>query len=114
MKNPFSSLVSYLRSSQSELEKVTWPSRQDTIRYTTIVVASCTAFALFLGGLDLIFSKTVQTVVARGNAAVGTTATQTPVTPTTEPTPTVTPDSVDAVDANGKPADITVTPTPSN
>ncbi len=112
MNNPFSSLVSYLRSSRSELEKVSWPTRQDTVRYTIIVVASCTAFALLLGGLDLVFSKGVQVVVARGNASLGTGAAETPVVPQTEPI--VTPAGVEAVDANGNPAPIQVTPTPIN
>jgi preprotein translocase SecE subunit len=36
---------------------VVWPTRKTTIRLTAIVFAVTTAMSLFLGLLDLIFSK---------------------------------------------------------
>ena len=38
-----------------ELAKVTWPTRQETIRYTAAVVVVSLAMAVFLGGLDSVF-----------------------------------------------------------
>lgn len=38
------------------MKKVTWPTRQDTIRYTLIVIGVSLGVAIFLGGLDFLFS----------------------------------------------------------
>ena len=49
-------LVSYLKEVRLELGKVNWPSRDQTTRYTFIVIGVSVAVALFLGGLDYVFS----------------------------------------------------------
>ena len=41
----------------SELRRVTWPSREETIRLTTMVVAVAGAVGNFLGLVDLGFSR---------------------------------------------------------
>ena len=38
------------------MKKVNWPNRQETIRYTLIVVGVSFAVAIFLGALDFIFT----------------------------------------------------------
>ena len=50
-------LVRYFKEVRAELRKVVWPTRKTTIRLTVIVFAVTTAMSLFLGLLDLIFSK---------------------------------------------------------
>ncbi len=40
----------------SELKKVTWPSRQETIRLTLLVIAVSVAIGIVLGVLDLLFT----------------------------------------------------------
>lgn len=45
-------LTTFLKESRVELKKVTWPTRQETIRYTATVIVLSLAVALFLGGLD--------------------------------------------------------------
>jgi preprotein translocase subunit SecE len=52
MANPVKTFVSYLRESKQELEKVTWPSRKDTIRYSIITVILTTLMGLYFGVLD--------------------------------------------------------------
>ena len=52
MANPAKTFVNYLRESKQELEKVTWPSRKDTIRYSIITVVLTTLMALYFGALD--------------------------------------------------------------
>jgi preprotein translocase subunit SecE len=42
-----------------ELRKVTWPTRQETIRLTLMVVAICIVMALILGGIDYAFTRLV-------------------------------------------------------
>ena len=83
----FTQVANYIRSSKAELEKVSWPTRQDAIRYTALVVAVTTALALFFAALDFGLQKTVESVLSRKQQ---TTTQQTPVTPTTENTPVTT------------------------
>lgn len=49
-------LVSYMRGVSAEMQKVTWPSREDTTRLTAIVLGVTAAFAIALGVLDTFFS----------------------------------------------------------
>lgn len=42
-----------------ELKKVVWPTREETVRYTIVVVAVSLVAAGFLGGLDFIFQYLV-------------------------------------------------------
>lgn len=47
----------------AELKKVTWPSKQDLINYTTIVVVFMVLMAVVIGLLDLGSSKLVQLLI---------------------------------------------------
>jgi preprotein translocase subunit SecE len=46
---PFVGLQEYFRGVQSELEKVTWPTREETIRLSRIVLSVTVAASLVLG-----------------------------------------------------------------
>ena len=48
-------LLTFIKESKIELKKVTWPTREETIRYTMTVIIISVALALFLGGLDYLF-----------------------------------------------------------
>lgn len=41
---------------KEELGKVAWPSRDQTIRYTILVIIVAAAVGLFLGGLDYVLT----------------------------------------------------------
>ena len=41
----------------SELRRVTWPSRQETMRLTLMVIAVSAVVGLFLGGIDIGFAR---------------------------------------------------------
>ena len=45
----------FLRDVRSELKKVSWPSRQETIKLTSVVILISVALAAFLGLLDFGF-----------------------------------------------------------
>jgi preprotein translocase subunit SecE len=45
-------IVTYFRGVISELQKVTWPNREETTRLTSVVLAVTIAFAIVLGILD--------------------------------------------------------------
>ena len=50
-------LIRGLRDTRSELSKVAWPTRQEVINLTLVVIALSTALGVVLGGLDLIVSE---------------------------------------------------------
>lgn len=49
---PKLSPIKFVKESRDELRKVTWPSRQTTVRYTIIVVGACLVIGFVIGGLD--------------------------------------------------------------
>lgn len=51
----FSRIITFFKEARTELKKVTWPTRRETIRYTLAVVLMSLAVAAFLGGLDALF-----------------------------------------------------------
>lgn len=51
-----SKAIGFLKEVRVELKRVTWPSREDTIKYTLIVIGFSLAVAAFLGGLDFLFT----------------------------------------------------------
>lgn len=51
----FTRLTTFLKEARQELKKVTWPSRQETINYTIMVVVISGVVAVFLGGAEYIF-----------------------------------------------------------
>lgn len=51
-------IISFLQEVREELEKVTWPSKEQTIRYTILVIIVAVAVGLFLGGLDYLLTLT--------------------------------------------------------
>jgi len=51
----FSKIANFLKEVRIELKKVTWPTRQETIKYTLLVIGVSAGVAIFLGGMDYIF-----------------------------------------------------------
>lgn len=52
---PNISPVTFLKEVVTELKKVTWPTRQETIKLTVIVLVISAVVAAFVGGLDYLF-----------------------------------------------------------
>jgi len=48
--------ITFLKEVRVELKRVTWPTRQQTIKYTLIVIGLSLVVAAFLGGLDFFFT----------------------------------------------------------
>lgn len=57
-------IIVYLRQVRSELNKVVWPTREQALNLTGIVLAVTVAMSLFLGGLDFIFAKLVEALLS--------------------------------------------------
>lgn len=49
----------------SELQKVSWPSREDTQYLTLVVLVVATAFGIFLGGIDMFFNWAIDNTLLR-------------------------------------------------
>ena len=54
--------VKFIQEVVSELKKVTWPSRQETIKLTLVVLTVSTAIGLFVGGLDILLVNISQMI----------------------------------------------------
>ena len=60
-----SRLITFIKEARQELKKVSWPTRQQTIRYTVAVIVMSLTMAVFLGGLDLLFQFILEEIVTR-------------------------------------------------
>ena len=49
-------IVIFFQEVKMEIKKVNWPTKKETIRYTLIVIGISIAVAIYLGGLDFIFT----------------------------------------------------------
>lgn len=58
----------YVRGSRTEVRKMVWPSRQETIQTTIIIGVFVILFAVFLWLLDLALVEIVQFLTGRGDA----------------------------------------------
>ena len=48
--------IDFLKEVKAELEKVVWPTREQTIRYSVLVIAVAVVVGLVLGGLDYLLT----------------------------------------------------------
>ena len=53
----FQNIATFLKESRTELRKVTWPTREETVRYTAAVIVISLVIAGLLGGADFIFKS---------------------------------------------------------
>ncbi len=51
------SFIDYLRDTRGELRHVSWPTKQQTLNYTIIVLAIAIGTGLFLGLLDFVLKE---------------------------------------------------------
>lgn len=115
MTNPFTSLTTYLRASRAELEKVTWPTREETVRYSILVTAVCVATAVFFATLDFGFRTGLDAIVTAVRPDIAATAPATddaPIIPDVEPLNSE--DGIEAVDEFGNPADVNIESIPAD
>jgi len=52
----FTKITTFLKEVRLEMKKVNWPSRQETIRKTMVVIGISVAIAIFLGAIDFILT----------------------------------------------------------
>jgi preprotein translocase subunit SecE len=57
--------IDYLKEVRFELSKVVWPKRQEVIKLTLIVLIISAIVGIYVGGLDYLFTKTLEFILAR-------------------------------------------------
>ena len=56
-------IKAYLLSCKEELVKVTWPSRQETVQKTLLVIILSLAVAVYIGALDYVFNILLDLII---------------------------------------------------
>ena len=59
----------FFRDTNSEMQKVTWPSKNEVVGTTVVVIVATLVFALFLWGCDLVFYKAIDFLFTRFGAS---------------------------------------------
>lgn len=49
-------IITFLKEVRLEIKKVNWPTKEETIKHTLIVIGICVIVAILLGGFDLLFT----------------------------------------------------------
>lgn len=56
-------IISYFNSSVEELKKVKWPTKNEAINHTILVILICLFMAIFLGLLDTGLTRLVEWMI---------------------------------------------------
>lgn len=64
LRNLSSDTVQYAKDIESEAKRITWPSRNDTLKSTLAVIVISGVFAAFLGLVDYIFSIGIKFILS--------------------------------------------------
>jgi len=57
-------IVKFIKEVRLETKKVNWPTRQETLKYTLLVVGVSVGVAIFLGGVDFVFTALLNKVIS--------------------------------------------------
>jgi preprotein translocase subunit SecE len=57
--------MQFYRETTAELRKVVWPTRDQAVNLTIIVIVVVVAMSLFLGGVDAVLSQILRFILAR-------------------------------------------------
>jgi len=57
-------IVRFFRETTGELRKVSWPTRQEALNLTLVVLAVTATMSLFLGALDFLFTRLFRFVIS--------------------------------------------------
>lgn len=68
VKEKFEAAKQFLREVRTELKKVTWPSRKDTLSGTLVVLVAIFIIAIFLGIVDSGLSNLIKELLKRATS----------------------------------------------
>jgi preprotein translocase subunit SecE len=58
-------IIGFFGEVKSELSKVTWPTRNEVIRLTLIVIAVSAIIGVYVGSLDYVFTRVLAAVITK-------------------------------------------------
>ena len=59
----------FFRDTAGEMKKVTWPTRNEVVGTTAVVIVATLVFSLFLWGCDVVFYKAIDFLFTRFGAS---------------------------------------------
>lgn len=62
---PENRVVHFYRETAAELRKVVWPTRDEAVRLTVIVIVVLIAMSIFLGGIDALLTQVFRFILVR-------------------------------------------------
>lgn len=62
-KLPKLPVSNYFKEVRIELKKVSWPSKQETFQMTLLVICVSTIVAIYLGGIDYLFTQFMSMII---------------------------------------------------
>ena len=65
----FARIGKWFRELKSECRKIVWPTREQTINNTLVVLASVVIIGIFIWVLDIVFGPGIQTLLTHTTAA---------------------------------------------
>jgi len=69
LKSERTSPVEFVREVRAELRKVAWPTREEVIRYSAIVLAALIIFTTFVFAIDYVFGELFRVLLDPGTKA---------------------------------------------
>lgn len=63
LKKVWQSIIEFLSEARSELKKVTFPSRSETLGSTTVVIIFCVVMSLYLSVVDMFLVWLVSKII---------------------------------------------------
>lgn len=58
-------LTQYMQEVTTELKKVSWPTKAQTIDKTLLVLGVSVVVAVYIGGLDFVFQKVITSLITQ-------------------------------------------------
>ena len=63
----FARIAQYLREVQAELKRVSWPTREQMVAYTTVTIITTVALTGYVWGIDRVFERAVVFILSLGS-----------------------------------------------
>ncbi len=60
----FSKITKYFNDTYQEMHKVAWPSKDELVGSTIVVIVMSLIVSLFIGAVDLVLNKLVNTLIS--------------------------------------------------
>lgn len=56
-------MVQFIREVRAEIHKVSWPTREEVVKMTSLVIIVSFVVGAYIGVIDVAFAKVIETIV---------------------------------------------------